>query len=130
MIVNQYLCAFLLRTFYPHAESISSGVVRASPSLIANICAESSSSLVGIRPSPFGDRQPVIPVARAITLSRIASPFSTGRKFEALFLQEIQSYFSSRRRLLKAGDLINVYIDTDDTEVADRLDKDRLPIHW
>jgi peroxin-6 len=102
--------------------------VKASLSLISNICVDSS-SLAWIRPSPFGDRQPAIPVARAITLSRIASPFSTGRKFETLFLQEIQSYFSSCKRLVKAGDLINVYIDTDDAEVTNKLDRDKLPIH-
>lgn len=112
-----------------HAEGISSGVVKASSSLISNIYADSSSSLVWIRPSPFGDRQPTIPVARTLTLSRIASSFSTGRKFETLFLQEIQSYFSSRKRLVKAGDLINVYINTDDAEVVDKLSQDKIPIH-
>lgn len=88
-----------------------------------------SSSLVWIRPSPFGNRQPAIPVARALTLARIASPFSTGRKFETLFLQEIQFYFSSCKRLVKRGDLINVSIDTDDADLADKLDKGKLPIH-
>jgi peroxin-6 len=84
---------------------------------------------VWIRPSPFGNRQPAIPVARALTLSRIASPFSTGRKFETLFLQEIQFYFSSCKRLVKLGDLINVSIDTDDADLADKLDNGKLPIH-
>ncbi|OJA08223.1 hypothetical protein AZE42_09390 [Rhizopogon vesiculosus] len=120
--------ARLVRVFAHDCESVPSGVVKASPSLISNICVDAS-SLVWICPSPFGDRQPTIPVALTLTLSRIASPFSTGRKFEALFLKEIQSYFSSCKRLVKAGDLINVCIDTDDVEVADKLDMDKLPIH-
>lgn len=82
-----------------------------------------------IRPSRFGNRRPAIPIAQVLTLSRIASPFSTGRKFETLFLHEIQSYFSSCKRLVKPGDLINVCIDTDDAEIIDKLDKSKLPIY-
>ncbi|KAG2115312.1 P-loop containing nucleoside triphosphate hydrolase protein [Suillus discolor] len=120
--------ARLVQVFAHDYKSVPSGVVKASPSLISNIHADSS-SLVWIRPSPFGNRQPAIPVARALTLSRIASPFSTGRKFETLFLQEIQSYFSSCKRLVKPGDLINVSIDVDDAELTDKLDNSKLPIH-
>lgn len=120
--------ARLVRVFAHDYESVPSGVAKASSSLISSICVDSS-SLVWIRPSPFGNRQPAIPVARALTLSRIASPFSTGRKFETLFLQEIQFYFSSCKRLVKRGDLINVSIDTDDADLADKLDKGKLPIH-
>lgn len=118
----------LVRVFAHDYESVPSGVAKASSSLISNIRVNSS-SLVWIRPSPFGNRQPAIPVARALTLSRIASPFSTGRKFETLFLQEIQFYFSSCKRLVKLGDLINVSIDTDDADLADKLDNGKLPIH-
>ncbi|KAG1754185.1 AAA-domain-containing protein [Suillus lakei] len=120
--------ARLVRVFAHDCESVPSGVGKASPSLISSIRVDSS-SLVWIRPSPFGNRQPAIPVARALTLSRIASPFSTGRKFETLFLQEIQSYFSSCKRLVKPGDLINVFIDTDNAELTDKLDNGKLPIH-
>lgn len=120
--------ARLVRVFAHDYESVPSGVVKASPSLISSIRVDSS-SLVWIRPSPFGNRQPAIPVARALTLSRIASPFSTGRKFETLFLQEIQSYFSSCKRLVKQGDSINVFIDTDNAELTDKLDNGKLPIH-
>ncbi|KAG1766092.1 AAA-domain-containing protein [Suillus occidentalis] len=120
--------ARLVRVFAHDFESVPSGVAKASSSLISSIRVDSS-SLVWIRPSPFGNRQPAIPVARALTLSRIASPFSTGRKFETLFLQEIQFYFSSCKRLVKRGDLINVSIDTDDADLADKLDKGKLPIH-
>lgn len=120
--------ARLVRVFAHDYESVPSGVVKASPSLISSIRVDSS-SLVWIRPSPFGNRQPAIPVARALTLSRIASPFSTGRKFETLFLQEIQSYFSSCKRLVKPGDLIHVFIDTDNVELTDKLDNGKLPIH-
>ncbi|KAG1843615.1 AAA-domain-containing protein [Suillus subalutaceus] len=120
--------ARLVRVFAHDYESVPSGVVKASPSLISSIRVDSS-SLVWIRPSPFGNRQPAIPVARTLTLARIASPFSTGRKFETLFLQEIQSYFSSCKRLVKPGDLINVFIDTDNAELTDKLDNGKLPIH-
>ncbi|KAG0705248.1 AAA-domain-containing protein [Suillus ampliporus] len=120
--------ARLVRVFAHDCESVPSGVVKASLSLISSIRVDSS-DLVWIRPSPFGNRQPAIPVARSLTLSRIASPFSTGRKFESLFLQEIQSYFSSCKRLVKPGDLINVFIDTDNAEVTDKLDNGKLPIY-
>ncbi|KAG1756209.1 P-loop containing nucleoside triphosphate hydrolase protein [Suillus paluster] len=121
--------ARLVRVFAHDCESVPSGVVKASPSLVSSIRVDSS-GLVWIRPSPFGNRQPAIPVARSLTLSRITSPFSTGRKFETLFLQEIQSYFSSCKRMVKPGDLINVFIDTDNAEVIDKLDKGKLPIYW
>lgn len=110
------------------SEGIFSGVAKASLSLISSIRVDSS-SLVWIRPSPFGNRQPAIPVARALTLSRIASPFSTGRKFETLILQKLQFYFSSCKRLVKPGDSINVSIDTDDADLADKLGNGKLPIH-
>lgn len=120
--------ARLVRVFAHDYESVPSGVAKASSSLISSIRVDSS-GLVWIRPSPFGNRQPAIPVARALALSRIASTFSTGRKFEALFLQELQFYFSSCKRLVKPGDLINVSIDTDDADLADKLDNSKLPIH-
>lgn len=120
--------ARLVRVFAHDYESVPSGVVKASLSLFSSIRLDSS-SLVWIRPSPFGNRQPAIPVARALTLSRIASPFSTGRKFETLFLQEIQSYFDGCKRLVKPGDLLHVFIDTDNAEFTDKLDNGKLPIH-
>ncbi|KAG2352635.1 hypothetical protein BDR07DRAFT_1436787 [Suillus spraguei] len=120
--------ARLVRVFAHDYESVPSGVVKASSSLFSSIRLDSS-SLVWIRPSPFGNRQPAIPVARALTLSRIASPFSTGRKFETLFLQEIQSYFNACKRLVKPGDLLHVFIDTDNAELTDKLDNGKLPIH-
>ncbi|KAI0831786.1 AAA-domain-containing protein [Trametes gibbosa] len=69
---------------------------------------------VCIRPSPFGSRRPTIPTAKTVTIARVASPFSTDRTYQPLFLQALQSYFKDTTRLAKQGDVIAVGINTDD----------------
>ena len=67
-----------------------------------------------LRPSPFGSRRPTIPVAKTVTIARVASAFSTNRAYQLLFLQALQGYFKQSTRLVKQGDIIAVGIDTDD----------------
>ncbi|KAI0668555.1 AAA-domain-containing protein [Trametes maxima] len=69
---------------------------------------------VCIRPSPFGSRRPTIPVAKTITIARVASAFSTDKTYQPLFLQALQHYFKDKTRLVKQGDVIAVGINTDD----------------
>ncbi|KAI0350098.1 AAA-domain-containing protein [Trametes cingulata] len=69
---------------------------------------------VCIRPSPFGSRRPTIPVAKTVTIARVASAFSTDRTYQPHFLQALQGYFKDSTRLVKQGDVIAVGINTDD----------------
>ncbi|KAI0637344.1 AAA-domain-containing protein [Trametes polyzona] len=69
---------------------------------------------VCIRPSPFGSRRPAIPVAKTVTIARVASAFSTDRTYQPLFLSALQGYFKDTTRLVKQGDVIAVGINTDD----------------
>ncbi|KAI0328087.1 AAA-domain-containing protein [Cubamyces sp. BRFM 1775] len=89
-----------------------------SPQLLHNLRSQTGpnrSHDVCIRPSPFGARRPTIPVAKTVTIARVASAFSTDRAYQALFLQALQSHFKDTTRLVKQGDVIAVGINTDDS---------------
>ncbi|TBU46999.1 AAA-domain-containing protein [Dichomitus squalens] len=88
-----------------------------SPQLLHNInphTAFDRKTAVCLRPSPFGSRRPTIPVAKTVTIARVASAFSTDRTYQVLFLQALQEYFKQSTRLVKQGDVIAVGINTDD----------------
>ncbi|KAI0373357.1 AAA-domain-containing protein [Pilatotrama ljubarskyi] len=88
-----------------------------SPQLLYNLREHGGlepKSQVCIRPSPFGSRRPTIPVAKTVTIARVASAFSTDRTYQSLFLHALQSYFKDSTRLVKQGDVIAVGINTDD----------------
>lgn len=95
------------------------GTVSGSPLLLHNICSDDSSALVepntavSLRSSPFGSRQPTIPVARSITIARVASPITVDRRYQNLCLSALKSYFETTRRLVKNGDIIALPLDTD-----------------
>ncbi|KAF9475323.1 AAA-domain-containing protein [Pholiota conissans] len=98
--------------------------ITGSPLLLHNIIndeVESYSSqlpLIFIRPSPFGAINPAIPTARSVTIARVASPISTNRQYQHLFLNSLKVYLDSTRRLMKQGDLIIVSIDTDFSRIS------------
>ena len=88
-----------------------------SPQLLFNIDPENRSASrleLSLRPSPFGSRRPTIPVAKTVTIARVASAFSTDRAYQPLFLQALQDYFKRTTRLVKQGDVITVGISTDE----------------
>lgn len=91
----------------------------ASPTLLFNInCGVFISKLVvNLRASPFGSRRPTIPTASAVTIARIASPISTDRSYQPLFLHALKRHFdgpTGTNRLIKQGDIISTEVDTDD----------------
>ena len=53
----------------------------------------------------------VFPVARSISIARVASEHSMHKKYQSLFLTALKAYFQSRNRILKEGDLIAVPIE-------------------
>ncbi|KAI1788454.1 AAA-domain-containing protein [Ganoderma leucocontextum] len=88
-----------------------------SPQLLHNVNPASAfdrQAEVCVRPSPFGSRRPTIPVAKTVTIARVASAFSTVRAYQPLFLEALQRYFKQSTRLVKQGDIIAVGINTDD----------------
>ncbi|CCM06091.1 uncharacterized protein FIBRA_08338 [Fibroporia radiculosa] len=93
------------------------GRVSLSPQLLLNTFGGNSISetpSILLRPSPFGSHRPAIPTARSVTIARVASPFSTNRAYQPLFLHALQEYFKKSTRLVKQGDVIGVKINTDD----------------
>jgi len=68
---------------------------------------------ISLRPSPFGSRQPAIPIARGVTIARVASPVAVDRAYQTLFLHSLKSFFDSDKRLVKNGDIIAIPLDTD-----------------
>jgi peroxin-6 len=122
---------------FPQVYDRYRGTVAGSPLLLYNICSDSSGLLpeatttISLRPSPFGSRQPAIPVARAVTIARVASPVAVDRAYQTLFLHSLKSFFDSGRRLVKSGDMIAVSLDTDaighqaNAESSDSGDSDK-----
>ncbi|KIJ17306.1 hypothetical protein PAXINDRAFT_175808 [Paxillus involutus ATCC 200175] len=83
-----------------------------SPTLLHNMCPSGPLQIV-VCASPFGARDPVLPMARSITLTRVASPFSSNRRYESLYIDALHSYFGSSTRLVRDGDIIPLCINID-----------------
>ncbi|KAI0792948.1 P-loop containing nucleoside triphosphate hydrolase protein [Abortiporus biennis] len=103
-----------------------SGAIFASPSLLFNIVKQASQSIqsrhdrIAIRPTPFGSRRPPAPIARSITVARVASPITTDRSFEDLFVRALTRHFQVSPRLLKRGDIVSLPLNTDELRSDDR----------
>lgn len=106
-----------------------SGAASASPVLLENINSIqrfSTTSTVSIRSSVFGSRSPPIPVARSVTVARVASPFSNGRLYQPFFLHALKEYFDGRKRLVKKGDLIAVPLMPEIAQLAKALENEEM----
>ncbi|KAI0075811.1 AAA-domain-containing protein [Panus rudis PR-1116 ss-1] len=90
-------------------------IVYASPLLLHNTLQNASldKARVRIRPTPFGSRKPPAPVAEGITIARVSSPTSTSRSNEETFLNALRQYVAGMPRLVKKGDVLAVFIDTE-----------------
>ncbi|OCH95204.1 AAA-domain-containing protein [Obba rivulosa] len=102
------------------------GAISMSSQLLHNILPSrgtpTGSVQMCLRSSPFGSHRPAIPIARAITIARVASPFSTDRAYQPLFLRALQQYLKGTTRLMKQGDIIAVKINTDEVRRYEDVD--------
>ncbi|WVF73189.1 hypothetical protein IAT40_008008 [Kwoniella sp. CBS 6097] len=106
----------LYRSLIPSSSSFSSASkLTSTPSII-------------VQPTSFGARAPTLPIARTITLARIATTEGTDKRFERSWLEGLKKYFSypgqgkngfgrtepkgrpgdEYRRLVRSGDIISV----------------------
>jgi peroxin-6 len=105
-----------------------------SPLLLHNILSDGGEfgpqapSNIYIRPSPFGSANPPIPVARSVTIARVASPNSINQQYQSLFLHSLRRYFDAGKRLVKQNDIIAVSIDIDSSRWLEGVDDDGD--HW
>nr|GAT57587.1 predicted protein [Mycena chlorophos] len=86
----------------------SSNAVQMSPILLHNISPNSSSPSILLHSSPFGSGPPAIPTAKAVTIARVASPFSTHKSYENACVAALRAYFAGPPRIVKKGDLVCV----------------------
>ncbi|KAJ3843702.1 AAA-domain-containing protein [Lentinula raphanica] len=88
-----------------------------SPVLLHNLVREKhlSPPSISLHPSPFGSRPPSVPIARSVTIARVASPSSINKQYQSSFLDALKAHFSIGRHLVQQGDLVAVGIDTDST---------------
>ena len=77
----------------------------------------STSSEVLVQPPPFGARRPTLPIARTITLARIATTEGVDKRYERSWLRELKAHFSRKHgegedspKLIRRGDIISVPI--------------------
>lgn len=103
------------------------GTVLGSPVLLHNISPPyaSANNRISIRTSAFGARTPAIPTARSVTVARVASPISTDRTYQPLFLRSLKTFFKTKH-LAKQGDLIAISLDTDDAGFSNDVSDDIL----
>ncbi|KIM80937.1 hypothetical protein PILCRDRAFT_72673 [Piloderma croceum F 1598] len=90
----------------------TAGTAIGSPLLLHNIHPMPRSQ-ISVQAGPFGSNQPIIPVARNVTIARVASPISVDRTYQPMFLRFLKAHFASTKRLVKQGDLIAISLDTD-----------------
>jgi peroxin-6 len=101
-----------------------------SPLLLHNIISEEGEfglqapSSIYIRPSLFGSANPPIPVARSVTIARVASPNSINRRYQSLFLHSLRRYFDAGKRLVKQNDIIAVSMDIDSSRWLEGIGDD------
>ncbi|BFZ54887.1 peroxisomal assembly protein [Savitreella phatthalungensis] len=80
------------------------------PILLYNI-GHSQSEPVGAYIQKSDRNAAMLPQAKAVNLSRVASPASTDRTLQDAIFDELRRYFESSPRLMRAGDLILLGID-------------------
>jgi peroxin-6 len=106
--------------------------VAGSPVLLNNICDRELFSDVPslyISPSPFGAFQPAIPVARSITVARIASPFSINKRYQFVLVKALKTYFEAGRKLMKPSDIFAVPLDTNDSLFESKAEQSCVEEH-
>lgn len=100
-----------------------SSTILASPVLLFNIGQDlTSTSELILRSSPVGASEPAVPIAKSVTLARVASPISVNRVYEPLFLRSLKKRLEGRH-MVKRGDMLAVDIDTDLCRINDDLDE-------
>ncbi|KAA1478381.1 AAA-domain-containing protein [Dentipellis sp. KUC8613] len=90
------------------------GTVAASALLLRNISADSEHTCqILLQAAPSDIRGFSLPIAKSITVARIASKVSTTRLYQSLVLQSLKAFFYGHRRLIKQNDLIEVQMNTE-----------------
>lgn len=84
--------------------------VRLTPLLV-----ESQDGSVAVTPKSDSASSP--PVAREVTLLRLATPLSTEKAMQAGLLAGLKQYFEQKRRILRKGDLIGINMDIDASRI-------------
>jgi len=94
-------------------DLFTSGFVKASPILLHNVDPElrTTPTRIYLQAAPDGIGSRNLPMARAVTIARVASRLSTNRSYQPLVLQGLKSFFDGKRRLVKQGDLLAVKVD-------------------
>ncbi|KAF8497120.1 AAA-domain-containing protein [Russula emetica] len=94
-------------------EANDDGLVKTSPILLHNIDPElrTTPTRLYLQAAPDGIRSRNLPMAKAVTIARVASRLSTNRSYQPLVLQGLKIFFDGKRRLIKQGDLLAVKMD-------------------
>lgn len=70
-----------------------------------------SDTVMADQPDILQDCPLTLPFADAITISRVAGPWSTNRKYQNLFLSALKTYFEESHRIMHQGDVFAVSFD-------------------
>lgn len=98
------------------------GLLAIPPLLLHNLSTgHSNPQFLAVRKCPFGQKKPPTPVARSVTLARIASPISVQKRYQPLVLKALREYFQVAKRVLKNGDMVAMPISTSSAPLLDGL---------
>nr|AXF50743.1 AAA protein [Inonotus obliquus] len=108
--------------------------VYGSPQLLYNsgVKRMQGDNTLSIHASPFGSGPPPIPVARSVTLARVASPLSQDKAYYTTMLRSLRRKLEDTKCLVKKGDIVTVDIcidnpwglpECDDESMLEELDE-------
>ncbi|WWC91585.1 uncharacterized protein L201_006531 [Kwoniella dendrophila CBS 6074] len=105
-------------------DELPSNPILLPPSLYRSLISPSSiTKSIIVQPTSFGARKPTLPIAKTITLARIATSEGVDKRYERSWLKGLKSFFSDKRddknkgkgketefmnKLVKRGDMIPI----------------------
>jgi peroxin-6 len=100
--------------------SPQSGCLFVPPVLLHNLGLDpNNSSSIRLRQGSFTQQEPPLPVAKSITLARIASDISVRKKYQPIVFQALRQYFQRAKRALKQGDTIALPVNISEASLFD-----------
>ncbi|KAL7418332.1 peroxisomal assembly protein [Cryptotrichosporon argae] len=77
-----------------------------------------SASRLVVSPTPFGPRAPTLPVARAVTLARVATAEAVDKRYEPGWVAGLRAHFRAPR-IVRRGDVLGVPVSLPARDAAD-----------
>ncbi|PVF99114.1 AAA-domain-containing protein [Serendipita vermifera] len=99
-----------------------SGCILVPPTLLYNLGLNPNNpSKIRLRQGSSTQQEPPLPIAKSVTLARIASHISVHRKYQPIVFQALRRHFQQAKQVLKKGDVISLPINISEAPLLDSL---------